>query len=791
MGINIDYAKIAEALVKNIQQGDRSEGQLAPEEKEYLHSMGVKGLTDQVYMGALNKIGANTQTERKVVIEELKKFTDRIGELVPNYQEFSEIILELFQNAMNVKTVEELFKLFGDKISELEKADKNKSTEDKDLERLIFKNTSYAEQMNNNDYSRLIEILTSNPAKYNPEIKNNENSTIFKFKYNNKSYEITINKRYDVEAIEKTIIKNTPKSTEEFENIIKSFARGELHWSDFAEQLELFGFSEAELSNASKYNYLNDGYEITLNFNGKKYTFNCNIKGANDSVSSNNPGETYTLLEPNEVKNQGFTEEQLATYFVKAVVIDGKVEYYTKNKAAWETLGLSSKDSIATLKNTIKKAEDLQHITDVVNEVINDMTNKYTLTSYEVDQLRGYLQNGAQKNKIEGLLGKDDDQIKSSVTFIAEAYITETIRKTSGTKGAEVTDTSSLTDAQKSTIKTISIEVATAVGISSTTLEERVTADAVEFAGATDFETKVQQKAFEIAQAILKESKVSSSEEDDLNTLMDLFAGGNVSALSKLKEFYNNGKIEIVIQQDGSENDFWVSIYADRNKTSLLGSNGYTREQLIAAGFNIGSIINTNTDEVGFNSIDNNNISDSEKAENLLEICRGFMRTAVTNGGNSRVLTFDETMDVFNKVKSDISYTKTYSNVDTFKNAVTKKAEELAKEKVKNTPSQSTSSQNTQNETDVITFNSQEKGAFMASVSSTLWTSGCRISGVEGEGTTKVKIHVSTNSGDNAGTLEVTKNGITYNREGATATIPQEALNRIMQLSPSKLTAQY
>lgn len=790
MGINIDYAKIAEALVKNIQQGDRSEGQLAPEEKEYLHSMGVKGLTDQVYMGALNKIGANTQTERKVVIEELKKFTDRIGELVPNYQEFSEIILELFQNAMNVKTVEELFKLFGDKISELEKADKNKSTEDKDLERLIFKNTSYAEQMNNNDYSRLIEILTSNPAKYNPEIKNNENSTIFKFKYNNKSYEITINKRYDVEAIEKTIIKNTPKSTEEFENIIKSFARGELHWSDFAEQLELFGFSEAELSNASKYNYLNDGYEITLNFNGKKYTFNCNIKGANDSVSSNNPGETYTLLEPNEVKNQGFTEEQLATYFVKAVVIDGKVEYYTKNKAAWETLGLSSKDSIATLKNTIKKAEDLQHITDVVNEVINDMTNKYTLTSYEVDQLRGYLQNGAQKNKIEGLLGKDDDQIKSSVTSIAETFVTENIRK-SGTKGADAASTSSLTDGQKSTIKTICIEVATAVGISSTTLEERVTADAVEFAGATDFETKVQQKAFEIAQAILKESKVSSSEEDDLNTLMDLFAGGNLSALSKLKEFYNNGKIEIVIQQDGSENDFWVSIYADRNKTSLLGSNGYTREQLIAAGFNIGSIINTNTDEVGFNSIDNNNISDSEKAENLLEICRGFMRTAVTNGGNSRVLTFDETMDVFNKVKSDISYTKTYSNVDTFKNAVTKKAEELAKEKVKNTPSQSTSSQNTQNETDVITFNSQEKGAFMASVSSTLWTSGCRISGVEGEGTTKVKIHVSTNSGDNAGTLEVTKHGITYNREGATATIPQEALNRIMQLSPSKLTAQY
>ena len=79
----------------------------------------------------------------------------------------------------------------------------------------------------------------------------------------------------------------------------------------------------------------------------------------------------------------------------------------------------------------------------------------------------------------------------------------------------------------------------------------------------------------------------------------------------------------------------------------------------------------------------------------------------------------------------------------------------------------------------------------MASVSSILMSSGCMISGVDGVGTTKVKIKVRTNSGENAGTIEVTKHGITYNRENAMATIPQDALNRIMQLSLSDISTQY
>ena len=553
--------------------------------------------------------------------------------------------------------------------------------------------------MSDDDYSRLIEILTQDSQKYNAQKpKHSGNNTTIQFTYNGKSYTFNYNKNLDTSALEKSIGATRGDASHEsvnaFEKIIQSFAKGELHQGDLVKKLEPFGFTREQIETATKYDYKNDAYEITLTYGNKEYKFNCNIAGANDGTSDTNLGETYTLINPSEIKNQGLTNEQIDKYFVKAVVINGQVQYYAKNKNAWQSLGLKTTDNISALKAAVKRSEDLQHITDLVNEVITNLSSEYQLTSPEVQQLRDYLHGDSLKSRLEGMIGKTDDQIKNSVTSLAKSYITGTIRK-AGTKGAGSVDTSSLTDAQVSTINSICNAIVSALGINLTTLTDKVKAAAVDFASATDFEAKVQEKALDIAQGIFKESNVENSKTFDeqelynlVNDICDHIDWGDYNDLVKLQKYLDKVSVEFVPSDeksyDGSPKYFEIRVsYTDSTGSTVSTSGNHKfensqqfRKDIEAMGYSFATVGPQKPSQ-------NTYIQNSVKAETLLEICRGFMKT---NTITSRPLTFEEAMDVFNKVKVDTSYTNTYTNIYTFKNAVTQKANDKAKEKVKNTP---------------------------------------------------------------------------------------------------------
>lgn len=719
---------VRKIVIDNNNSTANGDNNLSEQEKDVLKSLGID--TDKFnvanYTGTLNKFGANKAQEREQILAQLKGFIEKILELLPENTNITSEFNTLIGEAHNANSLQDFFKVFTNKIEELQ--GKNKSDANKELEMLLLKNTSYKAFMSTEDYQSLVEILPKSDNVNNISSDKSTNSgntvTTITFTYNDKNYTFRINENIDTSGLKGNtkaggVDNQVPPSVEDFEKVMLSFARGELRYSDFVKAIEPFGFDSKYIYDNMHHEGSNDGYTITLKYGGKEYKVNCNMEGALDGNDTDNKGKiTYDLLEPSKLKNRGLSEDVIKTYFVEAVVVDGEVKYYTKNQITWDKLGVTS-NSIDDLKKALDKQEKLKHVTEVVNEVITELTSKHSLNSDEVRQLREYLQNGNAKTTIEGLLEKSDDQIKSQVTSLAETYITGTIRKT-GTKSTDSIDTSSLTNAQITTINTVCNTISSAVGISSATLTDRVKAAATEFASATDFKEKVQEKALDIAQEILKETNQSNSSgkvsgEDIYTLVSDYGDNPSLALLSKIHDYEGLAGLKINISDTPDNNGtYTVTITYSDGSTTVSGDAGhFTSDQLRSIGFYTESKIWSN------NNI--NNISDSQKAEKLLEICRGFMKNPVTNGTNSRKLTFEEAMDVFNKVKSDNSYKDTYTNINTFENAISTKANEFAKEKVKTQTanSRADSTSGTTN-TGSVDFDSPEFTAYLSYVTNAL-----------------------------------------------------------------------
>ena len=116
MSINIDYQRIIEKLWNKI-GNDQTVTDLSDSEKESLKNLGIEDNADlENYKKVMTKIGAQNEYERNVVLQELKKFINRINEL-DSTGASAEISKVLNEAAVSVNTIEEFFTKFNNLIS--------------------------------------------------------------------------------------------------------------------------------------------------------------------------------------------------------------------------------------------------------------------------------------------------------------------------------------------------------------------------------------------------------------------------------------------------------------------------------------------------------------------------------------------------------------------------------------------------------------------------------------------------------------------------------------------------
>ena len=669
MSFYINLDQILNNIASNISKKE-TVTELTSDEKKKLQELGI---TDpSAYKTLMEQIGAENDTERQQVLEELEKLIKRIQELAP--EAYDKNIAELISKAGNVKNVQELFTLFTDKITILEN-EKLKDPDVKTIERLALKNQSYSEQMSTDDYNELINILSRHSDWGVKTEQAGNGTTSVSFNCSGKSYTFSINQDIDTSKINDINSNPDKQRVLAFEAIIKDFALGKLRWSDLEEALAPYGFTKAQLMTSEKYDWRNNGYLLTLNYGGKQYSFNCNIDGSVDGTNDKHEGNiTYNEIEHTDLYRAGFTSEEIKKYFVEAFVVDGKVQFYTKNETAWKDLGVTS-GNIQELKQAIERPEK---ITKLVNEVIDSLVTKHTLTAEQEKNLREYADTKKAdiSNMYDGAKG-NENTFKTNLTSMLEAQITNVIKPpVSDTRTDNNTVTNELSDAQKQQVTKICDTVATAVGLNNPdkdNLKNLVQTAAADWKDKidTDFAFEVQKKALEIAQGILKQKNQSSGNNGDLDELISNFTdSGNHSpaVLSELKKYHDNGDISITITRDGSSYEVTIT----RNGETL-GPELVDEQTLRDAGFTINSGV------VDLSATTQTYINDIEKSEALLEICRGFMTNGVSiNDNNKGKLTFKQTMDVYSQVKADTSYTKSYTNLDTFKDTISKIANEYA-----------------------------------------------------------------------------------------------------------------
>ncbi len=326
------------------------------------------------------------------------------------------------------------------------------------------------------------------------------------------------------------------------------------------------------------------------------------------------------------------------------------------------------------LEEIEKEKEQEKQAAQWINDVINTLAAENNLTPKEANELKEYMHGDDVKKQLTDVKGKSENEFKTIVKNIAENYINNHF-KTESPKSTD-TVTNELSDAQKTKITEICDTVATAVGLDSAdndNLKNLVQTAAADWKDKidTDFAFEVQKKALEIAQGILKQKNQSSGNNGDLDELISNFTdSGNHSpaVLSELKKYHDNGDISITITRDGSSYEVTIT----RNGETL-GPELVDEQTLRDAGFTINSGV------VDLSATTQTYINDIEKSEALLEICRGFMTNGVSiNDNNKGKLTFEQTMDVYSKVKNHDSYQKKYNDIETFKKAISTIANEYA-----------------------------------------------------------------------------------------------------------------